>query len=208
MRRPFFNVEAALKSFLLHRLLPQLDRIGGVLAAIAMVMIVVLIGVMIFEVVARRFFNAPTIWANDITYMTNGSLFLLGAAYTLRRDAHVRIDFLSSRFPERIQHLINLLFYLCLFLPLLYLTSESSIQKAVRAYERGTLENMSTWEPVVWPFLTGIALGVAGLTLQVIIESIRHVFGIFDPASVDPPGHARTDSLASTRDNAPGVAPQ
>ena len=64
-----------------------------------MVMIICLIAVMIYEVVARRVFNAPTIWAIDITYMTNGTLFLIGGAYTLQKNAHVRIDFLSSRLP-------------------------------------------------------------------------------------------------------------
>lgn len=182
-----------LKALLLKRVLPALDKIGQVTAAIAMAMIVCLIAVMIFEVVARRVFNSPTIWAIDITYMTNGTLFLIGAAYTLQKNAHVRIDFLSSRFPVRVQHFINLAFYLCIFLPALWLTSHATVLKAYKAYVRGTLENMSTWEPVVWPFLTGIALGVVGLTLQIIIESIRHAFGLFDPDAVKTPSQREQD---------------
>ncbi len=182
-----------MKSLLLTRILPALDRVGTLLAAIAMVMIVALIAVMLFEVISRRFFNAPTIWAVDITYMTNGSLFLIGAAYTLRHDAHVRIDFLSSRLPRRVQHGINLGFYLLIFLPVLVMTSESSVTKTLRAIRRGTLENMSTWEPLVWPFLLGITMGVCGLALQVFIESVRHVIGIADPAAVRLPGQAEVE---------------
>ncbi len=182
-----------LKTLILKRVLPALDRFGQATAAIAMVMIVCLIAVMIFEVVARRVFNAPTIWAIDITYMTNGTLFLIGGAYTLQKNAHVRIDFLSSRFPLRVQHFINLAFYLCIFLPALWLTSYATVLKAHKAFVRGTLENMSTWEPVVWPFLTGIALGVVGLTLQVMIESVRHVFGLLDPADVKAPSQREQD---------------
>ena len=179
-----------MKRFLLDRLLPGIDRIGFALAVAAMALIVVVIGSMLYEVVARRFFNAPTLWANDITYMTNGSLFLLGAAYTLRNEGHVRIDFLSDRLPVPVQHAINLLFYLLLFLPLLTLTAVASIDKAWNAWTRGTLENMSTWEPVIWPFLTGIALGVTGLALQVAAQMIRHGIGIVDPGAVLPPGKA------------------
>lgn len=179
-----------MRNLVLNRALPVVDRFGFVLAVIAMALVVVVIGSMLYEVVARRFFNSPTIWANDITYMTNGSLFLLGAAFTLRHEGHVRIDFLSSRLPVRVQHAINFLFYVCLFLPLLVLTSDACIGKAWRAWERGTLENMSTWEPVIWPFLTGIALGVVGLTLQVVAQAVRHGFGVFDPAAVPRPGHA------------------
>ncbi|MCP5151934.1 MAG: TRAP transporter small permease subunit [Ectothiorhodospiraceae bacterium] len=184
-----------MKAFLVNRLLPLGDRLGGGLAVVAMVMIVALIGVMIFEVVSRRFLDAPTIWANDITYMTNGTLFLIGAAYTLRRNAHVRIDFFSSRFSVRVQHLINLVFYLGLFLPALTLTAYNCVAKAHRAFERGTLENMSTWEPVIWPFLTGIALGVVGLAVQVFLESVRHVIGVLDPEAVEPPSRSAREGV-------------
>ena len=177
-----------MKRVLLDRVLPGVDRVGFVLAVLAMGLIVVVIGSMLYEVVARRFFNAPTLWANDITYMTNGSLFLLGAAYTLRNEGHVRIDFLSNRLPVRAQHAVNFLFYFVLFLPLLALTAQASIDKAWRAWVAGTLENMSTWEPVVWPFLTGIALGVTGLALQVAAQTVRHAIGVFDPAAVPAPG--------------------
>ena len=185
-----------MKRLILNRFLPALDKIGQVTAALAMAMIICLIAVMIYEVVARRVFNAPTIWAIDITYMTNGTLFLIGGAYTLQKNAHVRIDFLSSRLPVRVQHLINLAFYICIFIPALWLTSHATVLKAYKAYVRGTLENMSTWEPLVWPFLTGIAIGVVGLTLQVVIESIRHAFGIFDPDAVKAPSVRAQDAAA------------
>src|SRR6056297_2839188 len=164
-----------MKQALTHRILPALDRISVVLAAIAQVMIVVLISVMLYEVVARRVFGNPTIWSVDIVYMVNGTLFLVGASYTLMRERHVRIDFLAAKLPARVQHLVNALFYGCLLGPLMVMTSQSSIQKAVRAFERGTVENMSTWEPLIWPFLTGIALGLIGLTLQIALQLIRHL---------------------------------
>src|SRR6056297_3365488 len=120
--------------------------------------------------------------------MVNGSLFLMAAGYTLLHERHVRIDFLSSRLPARLQHLINAAFYGALFLPLLLMTSEASVQKAVRAYDRGTLENMSVWQPLIWPFLAGIALGLAGLALQVALQLARHLIGVFRPDAVPLPG--------------------
>lgn len=177
-----------MKHALTHRILPALDRISVVLAMIAQVMIVVLISVMLYEVVARRIFNNPTIWSVDIVYMVNGTLFLIGASYTLMRERHVRIDFLATRFPARVQHAINALFYACLFGPLMVMTTQSSLEKSIRAFERGTLENMSTWQPVIWPFLFGISLGLLGLTLQICLQLIRHLIGVFDPDAVDLPG--------------------
>ncbi|MBM3648701.1 MAG: TRAP transporter small permease subunit [Alphaproteobacteria bacterium] len=181
-----------MKKLLVERLCPALDAVGWALAVLAMAQVVVIIAVQIYEVIARYVFNAPTLWGSDIAYMTNGTLFLLGAAYTLRMGAHIRIDFLATRLPLRVQHAINLLFYAALFLPLLWYVGSASANKAWRAYLKGELESMSAWEPLVWPFYTGITVGLAGLGLQVLSEALRHLVGVADPRAVPPPG--ATDS--------------
>jgi TRAP-type mannitol/chloroaromatic compound transport system permease small subunit len=38
-----------------------------------------------YEVVARYLFNAPTLWAYDMTFMLYGTFFMLGSAFTLQR---------------------------------------------------------------------------------------------------------------------------
>lgn len=176
-----------MKALLVDRVLPAFDWCGRVLAGVAMAMIVLLVVAMLYEVVARKFFNAPTMWAITTSYMFNGTLFLMGAAFTLRMNAHVRIDFLSARLPARIQHAVNLLFYAVIFLPALGLSSYYSTDKAWKAYLDGTLETMSAWEPVIWPFLTGIAIGIVSFTLQVLLEAVRHAIGLFDPDLIPTP---------------------
>ena len=47
-----------MRRFFLDRVLPGIDWVGFVLAVIAMALIVVVIGSMLYEVVARRFFNS------------------------------------------------------------------------------------------------------------------------------------------------------
>ena len=177
-----------MKRTVLERVCPALDGFGWLLAVIAMVEVVVIIAVQLYEVVARYVFDSPTLWGNDIAYMTNGTLFLLGAAYTLRMGAHIRIDFLAARFPLRLQHAINLVFYVGLFLPTLWYIGSAAGTKAWRAYLKGELESMSAWEPLVWPFYTGITIGLLGLGLQVLSETLRHAVGIADPAAVPAPG--------------------
>ena len=60
-----------------------------------------------YEVVARHFFRAPTIWAFDVTYMLYGTHFMLGTAYTLMRIGHVRTDMLYQNWSIRRQNLID-----------------------------------------------------------------------------------------------------
>src|SRR3954470_5593306 len=50
--------------------------------------------VVFWEVVARFFFGAPTIWAYDMSYMLYSVLFMLGAHFALMRGAHIRTDML------------------------------------------------------------------------------------------------------------------
>mgnify|MGYP000935934171 CR=1 FL=1 len=77
--------------------LRAIDRINDVLGGIAMVFLVAMIGDMLYEVISRRVFGAPTMWAYDISFMLNGVGFMFAAGYTLRRNGHIRIDFLSTR---------------------------------------------------------------------------------------------------------------
>ena len=62
---------------------------------------------LVWEVVARYFFNAPTVWAYDMTYMLYGSFFMLGAAYTLMRGGHIRTDSLYGGWSVRKQGLVD-----------------------------------------------------------------------------------------------------
>lgn len=176
-----------MKNTLLNRILPAIDSFSRWLAYGAMAMTVVMIVVTMQEVIRRKGFNDPTVWANDITYMLNGSLFLIGAGYTLRMNGHVRIDFLSQMLPLRLQHFINLIFYLGILLPGFGLIAWLGATRAISAYDLGRIETMSAWEPLIWPFYTGITIGLFGLFIQSAAEAVRHIVGIADPDAVDGP---------------------
>ena len=62
-----------------------------------MVMTAILIVVMSYEMVVRRGFDSPTLWAFDISYMLSGVIFVAAVPYALLRNEHVRIDFPVER---------------------------------------------------------------------------------------------------------------
>ena len=53
-----------------------------------------LILAMVYEVLARKLFTAPTMWAYDMSRFLYGALFMLGAGYALSKGVHIRADFL------------------------------------------------------------------------------------------------------------------
>ncbi len=70
-----------------------------------------------YEVVVRRLLNAPTSWAFDVSYIMYGTLFMMGGAYTLSRDGHVRGDFLYRLWKPRTQAKLELVLYILFFFP-------------------------------------------------------------------------------------------
>ena len=80
-------------------------------------LIVVLMLLVVAEVFKRYALNAPTAWVFDASNMLYGTLFMMGGAYTLAQDGHVRGDFLYGNFKPRTQATIDLVLYVVFFLP-------------------------------------------------------------------------------------------
>ena len=70
-----------------------------------------------YEVFVRYALRDPTSWAFDMSYMMYGCLFMMGGAYTLARDGHVRGDVLFRLWKPKIQATIELTLYFLFFFP-------------------------------------------------------------------------------------------
>lgn len=70
-----------------------------------------------YEVFVRYVLNSPTAWAFDLSYMMYGALFMMGGAYTLSRNGHVRGDFIYRLWRPRVQARIELVLYFLFFFP-------------------------------------------------------------------------------------------
>ncbi len=70
-----------------------------------------------YEVVVRYLFNSPTPWSLDVSYIMYGTLFMVGGAYTLSRNGHVRGDFLYRLWKPQTQAKLDLVLYILFFFP-------------------------------------------------------------------------------------------
>lgn len=171
--------------------LNSLDKISSVLGHAAMLLICLLVISMLYEVAARYIFHAPTLWSFDLSYMFNGSLFLLGSAYSLKHEAHVRIDFLSRQLPMTIQQNLNALVYAFMAGPAFAVFTWIATEKTYKAYLTGEVESTSPWAPLIWPFYAAIALGLAAFTLQIYLEAIKFML------KTSVPGHSSESGVIS-----------
>ena len=57
----------------------------------------VMIGVLLVSSIARTAFDLPLLWVVEVAQMTMAAYYLLGGAYSMQLDAHVRMDVLYCR---------------------------------------------------------------------------------------------------------------
>ena len=80
-------------------------------------LIVGLMLLVVVEVFKRYALNAPTAWIFDASNMMYGTLFMMGGAYTLCQDGHVRGDFFYGSAKPKTQAWLDLVLYIVFFIP-------------------------------------------------------------------------------------------
>ncbi len=131
---------------------------------------------MVYEVVARYAFVAPTMWAYDISRMLYGALFMLGAGYALSKGVHIRADFIYRNWSERTQGIVDSTLYLCLYFPGLTVFLWSSTDFAWAAWQRGELGMDTAWMPHMGPIKTALPVGIVFLLVQGVSETLKSLY--------------------------------
>jgi TRAP-type mannitol/chloroaromatic compound transport system permease small subunit len=118
-----------------------------------------------YEVFVRYVLNAPTVWAFDVTYIMYGALFMMGGAYTLSRDGHVRADFIYRLWRPRTQAMVELVLYLLFFFPGIIALVLAGWKYASRSWRFLEVSTMSPANIPIFQFKTVIV--AAGLLMFV-----------------------------------------
>ncbi len=135
-----------------------------------------LIGAMVFEIVARYLFTAPTAWAYDLSRMFYGALFILGAGYALSKGVHIRSDFLYRNWSVATQGKVDALLYIVFFMPTMVIFFWVSAEWAWTAVDRGERGMDTAWMPLLGPIKSCLPLGVLLLLVQGIAEFLRALY--------------------------------
>ena len=155
-----------------------IDRFSEWTGAVVAWSMLPLVGAVAYEVIARYFFAAPTVWSFEITYMLYGAMFMLGAAYALRMGAHIRTDFFWERWSPRTRGLIDAVAYVLFFFPGLALLLWVGWGEALYAYDIGETSEQTPWRPLLWPLKAAVPLAAALLILQGLAELAKSLFAV------------------------------
>ncbi len=151
-----------------------IDYINALVGKSISYLALVIVAIQVYEVIARYIFKSPTIWTWELSSMLFGVLFILGAAWTMQLDKHVKTDVVSQIFTERQLAIFN-----CILIPLLFFVFVGVMSKAMTKAAILSIQRLETsfhaWGPPLYHFKTIIAIGFILLLLQGVAYWIRNL---------------------------------
>lgn len=135
----------------------------------------IVVPVMLYEVIARYVFNAPTVWGMELAVLLFGPYFLLGGPYLLHLKGHVALDVARQRLSPAWQRRLDLVNFpiIVLFCAILLYFSAPAAYSAFTYRET----SFSAWNPPIWPVKAAVPLALALMLLQAVTEFFRTLFG-------------------------------
>lgn len=126
----------------------------------------------VFEVITRRLFNAPTIWTFESIKQCYGLHFMIVAAYGLLYKSHVSVDIFHMRWSPRTQATVDMVCYIIFFF--LFCGIVVAYGGGFAATSWSLKETTwSAWHPPLYPIKTVIPVTGVLLILQGISDFIK-----------------------------------
>jgi len=104
---------------------------------ICAVLLLLLLVNVFYDVIMRYLFNNVSIGMQELEWHLYATIFLLGVAYTLGTNAHVRIDLFYDRLSQRGRAVVDILGTLLFLWPFCFLVAFYGIGFASEAYTLG-----------------------------------------------------------------------
>lgn len=98
------------------RLLHGIDAINERAGKAISILVVCMTGILCWEVILRYAFNSPTIWAHEVSGHIFAAYSVLGGAYVLLVNEHVRSDVVYARFSPRGRAILDLVTFPLFFM--------------------------------------------------------------------------------------------
>jgi TRAP-type mannitol/chloroaromatic compound transport system permease small subunit len=150
-----------------------LDRISSITGKAAAWLTLFMVIVTFVVVIMRYVFDAGLIWVQESVVWMHAVVFMLGAAYTLRAEEHVRVDIFYRTMGERRRAWVDLIGVIVFLLPLCAFLAWASFDFVAQSWSIGESSRESGGLP--YPFvpllksvllLMPMAVSLQGLSLS------------------------------------------
>lgn len=139
----------------------------------AMYLIFAMLAVLLYSSISKTFFT-PSIWTLESAQFLMVAYFLLGGAYSMQLDAHVRMDLAYSHWSPRTRAVVDAItvFMLIFYLVMLLIGGISSTEYAIEYKET----SYSAWSPYMAPIKVIMCFGIALMLLQAIATFFKDFY--------------------------------
>ena len=146
------------------------ERIGGTVIWLVLAAVLISAG----NAIVRKVFNTSSNALLEIQWYLFSAVFMLGAGYAFLKNAHVRIDFISSRLSKHTNAVIDAVGIVVFTIPLSIIMIKLGWPLAQQALSTGEM-SQNAGGLIRWPVLMLVPLGFAILLAQASSELIKRV---------------------------------
>lgn len=151
-----------------------IDKISGTVGRAVAWLVLVAVLISCGNAISRYALNiASNAWLEAQWYLF-GAVFMLGAAFTMKRNEHVRVDVVSSRLSKRSRDWIELFGLIVFFFPFALAHLYYSWPYFTLSWFRNEWSTSPGGLPV-WPAKLLLVIGFALLTLQGVSQLIKRI---------------------------------
>jgi TRAP-type mannitol/chloroaromatic compound transport system permease small subunit len=122
----------------------------------------------------RKIFNVSSNAWLEIQWYLFAGVFMLAVGYVLLKNAHVRIDFISSKLSKRTNAIIDAIGIVIFTIPLSIIMIDLGWPLFERAWSTGEM-SQNAGGLIRWPVLLLVPLGFAVLLAQAVSELIKRI---------------------------------
>lgn len=155
----------------MKKLLAIIDALSIWTGKAASWLVLIVVVFVVYEILMRYVFHLPTLWVSESMVFGCGLTYVLGAAWALQDNRHVKIDLVYDRLTPRQRAVIDSVTFAFFALYLgvfLWATAKYTWQSVLVTETSG-----SSWDPPVYPIKVALVVSVVLLLLQGIAKLIR-----------------------------------
>jgi TRAP-type mannitol/chloroaromatic compound transport system permease small subunit len=149
------------------------DAVNYYVGRFAMYLFLPLGAILIYATLSRVLAGIPINWVIEMAQFILSAYYLLGGAYSMQLDGHVRMDLLYARLPPQKRALTDAItiMFVIFYLVVLFLGGVSATDYAI-VYQQ---KNYSSWSPVLWPIKLIMTIAIFLMLLQAIATLFKDV---------------------------------
>jgi len=137
-------------------------------------LILIMVALEAFEVFMRYALDSPTTWSWELVTLLYGAHFIVGGAWVLKEEGHVRTDIIYAHLSPKWKAVLNVITYACLFFVFM---GVMIWKQTTHAYYSWSIDERTytMWGPPFWPLKIFIAFSFILLGLQGIVKWLRNL---------------------------------